>query len=128
MTFESGVVAFADRFLSERTYLLIVAPALADLQLANAAGRFSHVSNRAAVIRAVAGGLREEIAGASGSFILLTLVPISYFLTMLVLCLDFFTSLTGATVVAALAIVSVMSMAPVIICFWPERRRVPRID
>ncbi len=128
MTFESGIVAFAERFLSERTHQLIVAPALADLQFAESARRFSRLSNRISVIRAVAGGLRDELASASVPFLLLTLVPIGYFLTLLVLCLDFSTSLTGATAAAALAIVCVLSVAPVLICFWPERRRVARID
>ena len=38
MSFESCVIAFADRFLSDRTFELIVAPALADLQFDEDAG------------------------------------------------------------------------------------------
>jgi len=128
MTFESAVLAFADRFLCERTYQLIVAPALADLQFADSTGGLPQLSNRAAVVRAVAGGLREDLAGASGHFALLTLVPACYFLTMLVLFVDFFATLSGATVGPALAIVAVLSMGPAMICCWPERRSVPRVD
>ena len=32
MSFESRIMAFSDRFLSDRAYQLIVVPALADLQ------------------------------------------------------------------------------------------------
>ena len=42
MTFESAVLAFADRFLSDRTHRLIVAPALADLQFDEHGGRLHH--------------------------------------------------------------------------------------
>ena len=41
MRFESRIIAFAERFLSDRTFELIVAPALADLAVraARPAGR-----------------------------------------------------------------------------------------
>lgn len=128
MTFEAAVFAFSDRFASERTYQLIVAPALADLQFADDAGRWHQVVNRAAVIRAVAGGLREDLADASGPFAVLTLVPACYFLTMLVLFVDFFASLQGMAVAASLVIVAVLSLGPATICCWPERRSVPRAE
>jgi hypothetical protein len=125
MSFESGVSAFAERFLSERTHRLIVEPALADLHFAGDTGR---VANRIAVLRAVAGGLRGDLAGGSGVFLFLTLVPACYFLTMLILFLDFFTGMNTANVMTTLAIVSVMSVGPAMICFWPERRALPRVD
>jgi len=125
MSFESGVSAFAERFLSERTHRLIVEPALADLYFADGTGRWA---NRIAVLRAVAGGLRDEVAGGSGVFLCLTLVPACYFLTMLILFLDFFTSMNTANVMTTLAIVSVMSVGPAMVCLWPERRALPRVD
>jgi hypothetical protein len=125
MSFESGVSAFAERFLSERTHRLIVEPALADLHYAGAGGQSA---NRAAVIRAVVGGLRDDLVGGSGEFLFLALVPASYFLTMLILFLDFFTAMNTASVMTTLAIVSVMSVGPAMICFWPERRALPRVD
>jgi hypothetical protein len=128
MTFESAILEFADRFLSERTHQLIVAPALADLQFAGSAGRIARLANRVAVIRAVAGGLRDDLAGMSGSFALLALVPACYYLTMLVLFVNFFAALTGPAVVTALAIVGVLSVGPAVICCWPERRSVARVD
>lgn len=128
MTFESGVVAFAERFLSDRAFELIVAPALADLQFAGGGTPSQRLLNRAAVLRAVAGGLCDEVAGGSGHFVLLALVPASYFVTMLVLFVDFFTTLTGPALGASLAIIAVLSLGPAMICCWPERRRVARAD
>jgi len=124
MSFESRIAAFADRFLSERTHRLIVEPALADLHF----GEGDRVANRVAVLRAVAGGLCDDMAGASGNFLFLTLVPSCYFLTMVLLFLDFFTEMKAASVLTTLAIVCVMSLGPAMICFWPERRAVPRVD
>jgi len=124
MSFESRIAAFADRFLSERTHRLIVEPALADLHFAEDDG----VANRVAVLRAVAGGLRDDLADGSGQFLFLTLVPASYFFTMLILFMDFFTGMTTASLMATLAIVCVMSLGPAMICVWPERRAVARAD
>lgn len=128
MTFESAVLEFTDRFLSDRTHRLIVAPALADLQFAEGSGRLHRLANRVAVIRAIAGGLRDDLAGVSGAFALLAVVPACYYLTMLVLFVNFFATLTGPGVVAALVIVGVLSVGPAVICVWPERRAVQRAD
>ena len=128
MTFESAVLEFTDRFLSDRTHRLIVAPALADLQFAEGSGRLHRLANRVAVIRAIAGGLRDDLAGVSGAFALLAVVPACYYLTMLVLFVNFFATLTGPGVVTALVIVGVLSVGPAVICVWPERRAVSRAD
>lgn len=128
MTFESGVLAFADRFLGDRAHQLIVVPALADLQFSDSRDRWQRLSDRAAVVRAVGGALREDLVDGSGHFALLTLVPASYFAIMLVLFVDFFTTLTGAALVTSLAIVAVLSLGPAMICCWPERRSVPRAE
>ena len=128
MTFENAVLEFTDRFLSDRTHRLIVAPALADLQFADRGGRLHRLANRVAVIRAIAGGLRDDLAGVSGAFALLAVVPACYYLTMLVLFVNFFTTLTGPGVAAALVIVGVLSFGPAVICVWPERRAVQRAD
>lgn len=125
MSFESGISAFAERFLSERTHRLIVEPALADLHFADGTGQ---AANRVAVLRAVAGGLRDDLAGGSGHFLFLSLVPACYFLTMLVLFLDFFTAMNTVSVMTTLAIVGVMSVGPAMACVWPERRRARPVD
>jgi len=46
MTFESGVVAFATRFISARSFELIVAPALADLEFEDSIGRRGRLASR----------------------------------------------------------------------------------
>lgn len=124
MTFESGVMAFAERFLSDRTFQLIVAPALADLHFADGSSRLSRAANRLAVVRAVAGGLREDLKGGFSSFASLAVVPAGYYLFLLVLGLDFFKSTTEFLVVAVSILF--LSLGPVMVCFWPSRRTLPR--
>ena len=125
MTFESRIVAFADRFLSTRSFELIVVPALADLEFESELGRRSLVASRCAVLRAVAGGLREDVSRDSGSLLKLTLLPFCYYLVPLAMGIRYFK--TWPEVVAALAIVLVLSLVPVLVCFWPARHT-PRVD
>jgi hypothetical protein len=125
MSFEARVAAFADRFLSTRSFELIVAPALADLEFESDLGRRSLVSSRCAVLRAVAGGLREDVSRDSGSMVKLTLLPFCYYMVPLVMGIEYFK--TWAEVMAALVIVLALSMVPVLVCFWPARHT-PRVD
>ena len=74
MSFQSRIMAFAERFLSDRSFELIVVPALADLQFEHDAGPLRRSVNRLAVLRAVAGGLRDDLARDSGSFVVLMLL------------------------------------------------------
>lgn len=126
MTFESRVVAFADRFLSTRTNQLIVEPALADLHFAAGDNRRQRAASRLAVVRAVAGGLLEDLQRGFGSFMSLLLVPAGYYLFLLALGLDFFSSSTEF-LVAGMSILF-LSLGPVLACFWPERRALPPSD
>lgn len=119
MTFESRVLAFADRFLSERTLQLIVEPALADLQFECGMQPLTRATNRLAVIKAVAGGVYDEVSRASAGFIALTLMPTCYYLFLMVICLDFRPSSTSLFVAGASLLV--MSLGPVMVCFWPSR-------
>lgn len=125
MSFESRVLAFAERFLSDRSVDLIVAPALADLQFDRDGGRLRQAANHLAVIRAVAGGLRDEAARGSGFFVVLTLMTAGYNLVLLTLFADFI-SLSDNLVSVAMAVLF-LSLGPVMACFWPERRRVPPV-
>jgi hypothetical protein len=121
MTFERRIIAFARRFLSERAYQLIVEPAVADLQFECRGGQFQHPANQLGVLRAVAGGVRHDLARASGGFLALMLLPASYYVFLLVLCFDVFSiSLTRDFVVVA-GLILILSFAPVLACFWPER-------
>lgn len=127
MSFESRVLTFADRFLSDRTFELIVAPAIADLQFDRGAGPLKETANRLAVLKAVAGGLRDEIARGAAGFVGLTLVSACYYLFLLVICVDFFPASTGSFYAVA-ALVLVLSLGPVMVCFWPARRTVRQVD
>jgi len=125
MSFESRIVAFADRFLSTRSFDLIVAPALADLEFENELGRRSVASSRCAVLRAVAGGLREDVSRDSASLLKLTLLPFCYYMVPLAMGIEYFK--TWPEIVAAFVIVLALSMVPVLVCFWPARHT-PRVD
>ena len=86
MSFESRMVAFSERFLSDRTFELVVAPALADLEFDPGRKPLARIVNRVAVLRAVLGGLAGELKRDTGTFVLLTLVPTAYYLCLLTLC------------------------------------------
>lgn len=119
MSFEARVIAFADRFLATRTFELIVAPAIADLHFETELGRRSRFASRCAVLRAVAGGLRVDLARDSFSLIKLTLLPACYYMAPLVMGFDYFK--TWSDVFVAFATVMALSVVPVLVCFWPAR-------
>lgn len=126
MSFESTVIAFAERFLSDRAFELIVVPALADLQFDEEAGRRSRLANRYAVLRAVAGGLCDDVWRESMSVFKLSLLSAGYFMFPLALGIEIFKTWSQFFMVATLVLA--MSMVPVVVCFWPERRSAPPID
>jgi hypothetical protein len=119
MTFESRILAFSNRFLAQRTFELVVAPALADLAFEEAAGRRGRLANRAAVVRAAAGGFLHDAQRGSDVFLKLLLLSVSYFMFPVALSITAFTTWSAFFMFAS--VVFVMSIAPVIICFWPER-------
>jgi len=120
MTFERWLVAVCDRFLAQRTFELIVAPAVADCEFESAAGRSNGFANRAALLRAAAGGFWHDCQRGSGVFCKLVLLSVSYFTFPVALSAAAFQTWSAFFIFAS--IVFVMSLAPVIICFWPERR------
>jgi hypothetical protein len=128
MSFEPLIAAFAERFLSDRTYQLIVAPALADLHYEHDAGRRRRLANRVAVLRAVAGGLRDDVARECVSFALLMLVPAAYYTFLLVMYFDFVSIEISTDFFVVATLIVVLSFAPVVACFWPERAAAERAD
>jgi hypothetical protein len=128
MSFDDRITRFAWRFLTDRTFRLVVAPAVADLQFEDSAHLWRRTANRLAVLKAVAGGMRDDLARVSSGMFLLTLLPACYYIFLLVFCFDVF-SITIATdfIIAALLIL-VLSFAPVMVCFWPERQPVRPVD
>ena len=124
MSFEARIISFSERFLSARSYELIVAPALADLEFEDAEQGSRH---RLAVLRAIAGAIRIDAAEHASTFVLLTLVPACYYFVLIAVCFDFFSGRAGkegviVTVVRVAAPLLIMSLAPATVCFWPERR------
>ena len=120
MKFEAWVIAFCDRFLAQRTFELIVAPALADLEFEDAAGRRSPFANRVAVLRAVTGAVREDARAASTGFMKLALLSVSYFMFPIAVSGSVFKTWSGY--LTAATIVFIAAMVPVLACFLPERR------
>lgn len=124
--FEDRVTAFADRFLSNRTFELIVAPALADLQYDTGASGAARAAGYLAVLRAVAGGLVDELTRDSGSFVILALLPACYYTFLMIVFADFFSAAESFVTIAAL--IAVLSLGPVTACFWPARDRARAAD
>ncbi|HZJ30346.1 MAG TPA: hypothetical protein VFD21_02190 [Vicinamibacterales bacterium] len=127
MTFIERIDALSSRFLSERSYDLIVGPAIADLQHDAGDGQ-SPRSMRGSfpVLVAFAGAAYDEITADSGLWRIgaLALIPAMYYAFLIVLILPeagaFVTARSG---LLALAIaIAAMSFAPVLVCCWPERR------
>ena len=109
MAFEQLALAVAQRLLSPRTFDLIVSPALADCQFDDD-GRH-RLANRVAVLRAMAGAARIDIASQLGTFLLLCLVPACYYLVFFTVCFDFFSGPSGKsgflTVMTPLLVLSI---------------------
>jgi hypothetical protein len=128
MSFESRIVAFADRCLSDRTRELIVAPAVADLQYEEGAGRIGKAASRLAVLRAVSGGIREDAARHCGTFLFLALLPAGYYIFMFLMFFDLSPTATtywSADVWSVGILVVILSLGPAVACFWPERQSRP---
>lgn len=126
MSFESRIVAFAERFLADRTFELIVAPALADLEFEDEAGRRGRIANRCAVLRAVAGGVRDDVWRDSGSVFKLALLPACYYLFPVAVGFDYFKTWSEFFVVVLLVLG--LSLVPVMVCFWPQRHTARPVD
>ncbi len=126
MSFESCVIAFADRFLSDRTFELVVAPALADLQFDEDAGGRHRIASRLAVLKAVTGGLRLDVWRDSGTLLKVALLSACYYTFPLALGIRMFKTWFEFFVVITLVLG--LSLVPVLVCFWPERRTARPID
>ena len=118
--FERMVIGFCDRFLAQRTFELVVEPALADLEFEEAGGRRSRLAMRGAVLRAMLGGLRHDMLRGSDSFLKLTLLSACYYVFPVAVSVRLFKTWSEFFVVVLL--VFAMSLTPVLVCFWPARR------
>jgi len=122
--FITRVTTFAERFLSDRSFDLIIAPAIADFEYDPAGGGLGPY---VAVLRAVAGAVYEDAASSSaaGTFLALALIPAAYYAFFFLLCVPegLHTIANNRTVSLVLVLLAgVGAMVPVAICYWPERR------
>jgi hypothetical protein len=130
MSFESRVLSFSERFLSARSHELIVAPALADLQFEE---EQHGQGSRLAVVRALVGAVGVDFSEHAGTFLALTLVPACYYFVLIAVCFDFFSGAAGrgglfSTAASVAAPLLLMSLLPVVVCFWPSRNPVQRVE
>ena len=128
MILDDRIVAFAARVLSDRTFHLIVAPAVADLQFEQHAGVLRQTANRIAVLRALAGATRNDVARACSGMWLLMLVPAAYYIFLLVLFFDIYAVALTRDFLYVAMLILVLSVGPVGACFLPERRRARPVD
>ena len=126
MTFIQRIDSLSSRFLTERSYELIVGPAIADLQHDANAGPTHSVRGQLSVLVAFAGAVYDEVTADSSLFMIaaLALIPAMYYAFLIVLILPeagaFVTARTGLMMLAVG--IAVMSFGPVLVCCWPERR------
>jgi hypothetical protein len=125
MTFVAAVSSFARRFLTDRTFELVIEPALADFQFdAAESGSAIRVRGMLAVFRAVAGGTCDDVVrGAGLTFFALVLMPACYYVCLFVLVwpIDLRRLLSFDTVIGFAVVILGMSLVPALVCIWPER-------
>ena len=122
MSFDTFVIACCDRFVSQRTFELVVAPALADLEFEETAGRRGAIDNRVAVLRALAGAVCHDARRGSDGFLKLLLLSACYYAFPVVVSVRMFD--TWSEFFAAMLWVLLLSFTPVMVCFWPSRHPV----
>jgi len=126
MSFEAFVIAICDRFVSQRAFDLIVTPALADWEFEEAAGRRNRIAGQAAVLRAIAGGVGHDVRRGSGGFLKLTLLSACYYMFPIAVSVRIFK--TWDDFFFAASVMLVLSLTPVVVCFWPVRHPVRHGD
>jgi hypothetical protein len=122
MSFDTFVIGCCDRFVSQRTFELVVAPALADLEFEEAQGRGGAVDNRLAVLRAVAGAVCHDAWRGSDGFLKLVLLSACYYAFPVAVSVRMFK--TWNEFFLAMLVVLALSLTPVMVCFWPSRHPV----
>ena len=125
MTFIQRIDSLSSRFLTERSYELIVGPAIADLQHDATAAPTHSVRGQLSVLVAFAGAVYDEVTADSSLLMIaaLALIPALYYAFMIVLILPeagAFVTARASLMVLAVGI-AVMSFGPVLVCCWPER-------
>jgi hypothetical protein len=131
MTLVDTITALSERWLSDRTFDLVVAPAIADLQFDNDARGLRRARNSAAVITAFTWGLYEELVSDPGglvTFALIALIPACYYTMLVAVCAPIrgnpgtYPLSDEGTLIAIGLTVFALSVAPALVCYWPPRR------
>ena len=110
MTFIERIDSLSTRFLTERSYELIVGPAIADLQHDADSTPEHSLRGRLSVLAAFAGAVYDEITADSSLFMIVLILPEA----------GAFVTARASLMVLAVGI-AVMSFGPVLVCCWPER-------
>jgi len=126
MSFDVVIGGVGARLLSGRTFDLVLAPALADYQVERRHRRGHEWAGRFAVLIALSGALRMEAGSHAVSFIALAMLPFCYDVVLLIMFSNFFDMTGGLRFVGALIVM--LSMIPVVVCFWPVGRLERPID
>ena len=131
MSLVDTIITLSERWLSERTFELIVAPAIADMQYDEPASGLRRVSNGAAVLSAFVWGLYEEVVSDPGgllTFAVISLIPACYYTMLVIVCapvrggaLSYPLSKAELQIAIGLAVFA-LSLAPALVCCWPPRR------
>lgn len=114
--------AFARRFLSDRSFTLIVAPALADFEFSVSRPR---TGDYVAIVRALLGAFWEDATADSGILTFLSLVslPAAYYSVFFMVWqpagLRAFAQRGGGLLLVAILLI--VSAIPVAVCYWPEK-------
>lgn len=130
MTFIQRIDSLSSRFLTERSYELIVGPAIADLQHDGGSAPAHSVRGQLSVLVAFAGAVYDEVTTGSSLFMIaaLALIPAMYYAFLIILILPEAGPFLRARAGLPLLVVgAAMSFAPVLVCCWPERTP-PRPD
>jgi hypothetical protein len=122
----------ARRLLHEDTFDLLVAPALADLQVDECAGAYAAVFVSLAYASCV--DTRHdllELADDAGTLVAIFTIQAAYYAGMLTLLAAGVRARDAITILlaggtpqffAALTVVVLLSVVPTLLCFWPPRR------
>jgi hypothetical protein len=123
------LATLAERFLTERSFTLIVAPALADYEFERARG--ASLATIAWVVRAMTSAACEDVANdlaGVGTFLAMALLPAFYYAFLFVLCAPWAFedgSIKGISLSLMVLTLSISTLSA-IACFWPERIARPR--
>lgn len=123
MTFAAAITALSERFLTDRSFELIVTPALADFEFDSRVPGPRRFAPHRAVLAAFFGALRDDAirGGDIGTFVGLVLIPVCYYSFFFILGLPKGMPMASGPLTALGIAVVALSLAPVIVCYWPER-------